>query len=115
MTESFSYKRDLPWHKRNKQRLIQLSFRFCHTCRDRDHLGSIMDRRIGLMEPMVVDLMMDTGRIGMIPSGMEDYWTHLIGEVVDMGITLVLIQTCIMVIIAIILIGGVTGDICRMS
>ena len=43
------------------------------------------------MDPMVVDLMMDTGWIGMIPTGMEYSWTHLKGEVVDMGIILVLV------------------------
>jgi len=40
---------------------------------------------------------------------------HMIDEEVDMGFTLVLVQTCIMVIIVVILIEGMTGDNFQMS
>jgi len=51
----------------------------------------------------------------MTQSGMEGYWIHQIGEVMDTCIILVLVLTGIMVIIVIIPKGGVIGDICRMS
>jgi len=67
-----------------------------------------MDKRKRLMEHMVADLMVGTCRIKMIPSEMAGSWIHLIDEAMDMGFTLVLVLTSIMVIISIILIGGVT-------
>lgn len=75
-----------------------------------DNHRSVMDRRIGLMAHILVYLMAGTSRIGMILSGMVGSWIHMIEEVVDMGSTLVLVRKGIMVIIAIILIGGVTWD-----
>lgn len=67
------------------------------------------------MDPMVENFMMGKGRTRMILSGMEDPWTHMVGEAMDMGIIIVLVQTCIMVIIAIILIGGVAWGIFQMN
>jgi len=58
MTKSFR-------HKRNKQRLMQSSFRAYQICRDRDLLGLVMYKRIGLMGHMAVGLMVVTSRIGM--------------------------------------------------
>ena len=62
-----------------------------------------MDKRIGLMEHMVAGHMVGTCWIDMIRLGMADSWIHLIDKEVDMGFTLVLVQTCITIIIAIIL------------
>lgn len=59
--------------------------------------------------------MVVTGWIEMTQSEMVDSWIHPIDEAVDMGFTLILVQTGIMDIIVIILIGGVIGDVCRMS
>lgn len=67
------------------------------------------------MEHMVAGHMVGTGWIEMTQSEMADSLIHLIDEVVEMGFTLVLVQTCIMVIITIILTGGMTWDIYRMS
>jgi len=60
MTESFNEKRDLLGHMRSNEKLMQLCFRACQTFRDKDHLESIMDRRIGIMEHMVVGHMVGT-------------------------------------------------------
>lgn len=67
------------------------------------------------MEPMVANIMRDIGQTWMIPSSMTDSWRSLIREAMYIGIILVLIQTSTMVIIIVIHIGGVTGDICRIS
>lgn len=99
----------------NKQRLMQLSFTIFQTCRDMDCLGSIMDKRTILMQPMVASLMVVIGQINMTWLEIPGYWIHLIVEAVDMGFTLVMVQTDTMVIITIILTGGVTGDIYQMS
>lgn len=56
-----------------KEEFMQASFRVCQNCRDMERLGSIMDMRKRLMEPMVAYLMMDTCLIGIIPSGMAGY------------------------------------------
>jgi len=48
-------------------------------------------------------------------SGMASSWIHLIDEAVDMGFTLDLVHTGIMVTIVIIRTGGVIGDIFQMS
>ena len=50
-------------HKRNKQRLMQYSFKVCHNCGDKDHFGSAMERRKKLMGHMVVGLLVDIDRI----------------------------------------------------
>jgi len=53
--------------------------------------------------------------VGTCHTEMSCSWIHLIGKAVDTSFTLVLVQTDIMVIIAIILPGGVIEDIYRMS
>ena len=93
---------------------MQLSLRFFQTCRDKDHLESIMGWKTSLMEHMVEDLMMDIGQTWMTLLGMEYSWIHLIGEAVDMGFILVLVWIGITVIIIIILTKGMTEDICQM-
>ena len=115
MIESFNHKRDLLGHKRYKQRSMKLSFRSCQTCRDRDHLESIMDKRIELVGHTVAGHMVGTCWIEMTQSKMEYSWIHLIDEEMDMGFHLVLVHIGIMVIIAIILTRGVTWDIFWMS
>lgn len=67
------------------------------------------------MESMVANLMVDTGWIGMKQLRMAGSLIHRIGEVMDMGSTLVLVQTDSMDIIAIILTEGMIGDICLKS
>ena len=71
MSESFSHKRDLLGHMKNKQRLMQLCFRARQTCRGRDSHRLVMGRRVGLMEHMVVGLIVGTCQIKMIPLEME--------------------------------------------
>ena len=75
-----------------------------------DHLGIVMDRRMVLTEPVTIDLLMGIGQTRIIFLGMVYSWIHLIGDAVDMGFILVLIQTCTMVIITIILTRGMRGD-----
>lgn len=67
------------------------------------------------MGHMVASLMVGTIQTRMAQSKMAGSWIHLIEEAVDMASTLVMVQTSVMVIIAIILIGGLTKDICQMS
>ena len=67
------------------------------------------------MENTEADLMVGTGQIEMIPLEMLDTWIRLIYEAVDMGFTLVLVQTGTTVIITIILTRCVTGDIYQMG
>ena len=67
------------------------------------------------MEHMEAGHMVGRGWIEMIRSEMIDSWIHLINEAVEMGFTLVLVWTGIMVIITIILTEGVIGDIFWMS
>ena len=67
------------------------------------------------MEDMVASHMVDISWIEMRWSEMADSWINLIDEAVDIGFTLVLVQTGIMVIIVIILTGGMTRDIFQMS
>lgn len=62
------------------------------------------------MEPIIAGLMVGTGK-----TDMEYCWIQLTDEAVDMGFTLVMVQTCIMVIIVVILTGGGIGDIYQMS
>ena len=50
-------------HKRNKQRLMQYSFKVFQNYSDKGHFGSTMDRRKKLMGHMVVGLLVDTGQI----------------------------------------------------
>lgn len=92
MTKSFNHKRDLLGHKRNKQKSMQLSFRACQNCRDKDHLESVMDRRIGLIEHMVAGQMVGIGWIEMTRSKMTYSWIHLIDKAMDMGFTLACIR-----------------------
>jgi len=63
------------------------------------------------MEHMVVGLMVSIGKIDMTKSEMAISWIHLIDKAVDMGLTLVLVQTGIMVIIVIILMGEVNSSL----
>ena len=63
------------------------------------------------MEHMVVGHTVGTGWIEMTWSKIVDSWIHLINKAMNMVFTLVLVQTCMIVIIAIILIGGVIRDI----
>lgn len=65
MKESFSHRKEFPWHRRNKKKAMQLSFRVCQICRDRDNHESIMDKRIELRGNMVVGLMEGTSQIRM--------------------------------------------------
>ena len=111
MTKSFNHKRDLLGHMRNKQKLMHLFFIAFQTCRDKNCLESVMGRRIILMEHTVAGHMVGTGWMEMTRLEMAGSWIHQIDEVVDKGFTLVLVQTCIMVIISIILISGVIGGI----
>lgn len=115
MIEPFNHRRDFPGHGRNKQRLMQSSFRACQPCKDREHLGSVMDKRKRLIKHMEVGIMVGTSRIKMTRLEMKISWKHLIDNKVDMDFTLFLFQTGTTVIIAIILIGGVIRDTDRRS
>jgi len=70
-----------------------------------------MSRRKEIMGYMVVGLMVIIGYIEMTRLEMASFWTIGIGEVMDTGIILVLVRTCIMIFIFIILTEGVIGDI----
>ena len=67
------------------------------------------------MGHMVGDLAVGTCQIETTRLVMAGSSIHRIREVMDIGTILVFILMGIMVIIVIILIGGVIGDICRMS
>lgn len=84
-------------------------------CRDRDHLGSSMGRRILLMEHITLGLMVDIGLKRMTQLDMVGSQIHWIGEVMDMSFILVLVLTGTMIFMVIILTSGVTGDIYQMS
>ena len=67
---------------------------------------------MGLME---IGLQVGTNQIEITRSEMVGSWTLWIGEAIDTITILVLILTGIMINIVMILIGGVTRDIFRMS
>ena len=67
------------------------------------------------MGHMAVGLMVVTYQIEMTQFKMTYCWTLWIGEGIDTGMILVLIQVSTMIVISIILRGGVIGDICEMS
>jgi len=74
-----------------------------------------MNRKTKLMGHMAVDYMVVTDQIERTQTEMADCWTLRRGEGIDMGMTLVLIQTSTMIVIDIILRRGVIGDTFRMS
>ena len=50
-------------HKRSKNRSMLYFFRVCQNCSDKDRFGSTMHMKMGLMEHMEVDLLVDIGQI----------------------------------------------------
>jgi len=68
MIGSFSHRKELLGHKIRKKNLVQSSLIFYIIFIERDHLGSIMDRRKGPMGHMVVGLNRDTSLIGLTQS-----------------------------------------------
>jgi len=67
------------------------------------------------MGHMAVGIMVNTSRIEITRKNIGGSSISLIGEVMDIGSILVLVQTGIMVIITIMLTRGMIGDICEMS
>jgi len=67
------------------------------------------------MRHMEVHLLVDIGLVDLTRLEMIGCWTLHIGEVIDIGIILVLDLTGIMIVIVIILTRGVIGDTFKMS
>jgi len=63
------------------------------------------------MGHMASSIMVSTGRMEKTWSKMEGPWIFPVGWVVDTGTIIVLFLTCIMIIVVIILIEGMTKDI----